>query len=179
MTGDFSVTPKPQNKKSTVVMCVFFGLALASLIVSMLLDRYRGVVGLAAFAFLVTAILMYTKYVSVVFHYDIIVTDVEEPMLVIRQTVGKRNITLCNLALADIKKVEKETAEQRKAHKTEQGVARYVCGPTLDPAVSYRLTVQNRYQSCEIIIEGTDEFSEKLLSLATEAAAQRTEDGDL
>ena len=72
MIKDFSVTPKPKNKKSIFLMCAFFALALVSLIVTFFLDKYKGVVGMVTFLSLITAILIYTKYVAVVFHYDII-----------------------------------------------------------------------------------------------------------
>ena len=109
MIKDFSVTPKPTNKNSKIVMCAFFALALVSLIVAIFIVRYKGVVGMVTLASLTTAILIYTKYVSVTFHYDIVAEGMDEPLFVVRQTVGKRNVTLCRVAFADIVKIEKES----------------------------------------------------------------------
>ena len=68
MIRDFSVTPKPKNKNAKYLMCLFFALSIASLVVSFFLKQYKGVVGMITFASLITAILIYTKYVAVIFH---------------------------------------------------------------------------------------------------------------
>jgi hypothetical protein len=159
-------------------MSLFFALALVSIIVSVFLDRYKGVAGLFTLASLTTAILVYTKYVAVVFHYDILVEDEAEPLFVVRQTVGKRNVTLCRVAFADITKIEKETAEQRRAHKTEVGTARYVYAPTLFPDVSYRISLASKREKAEIIVEGSDEFSQMLLEVAKSARELRAASAD-
>ena len=166
MIKDFSVIPKPQNKKSVVLMSVFFVLAIIALAVTFFLEKYKGVVGMIILASLTTAILIYTKYVSVVFHYDIIGEGVDEPLFVVRQTVGKKNVTLCRIALADITSVKRETAAERRAHKTPMGVMRYVYTPTLMPSWSFRITVSSRYEKAEIILEITEEFAQMLLSLS-------------
>ena len=178
MTSNFSVTPKPQNKNAKLLMCAFFLVALVSLVVTLFLEKYRGVVGMVTFASLITAILVYTKYVAVKFHYDIIVEDVEEPLFIVRQTIGKRDVTLCRIAFADITKIEKETAEERRAHKSAQGVAKYSYTPTLSPSVSYRIFIFSRYEKAEIVIEGTEELFEMLRYLSVSAKANRVTEDD-
>ncbi len=178
MTSNFSVTPKPQNKNAKILMSAFFAIALVSLIVTLFLEKYRGVVGMVTFASLITAILVYTKYVAVKFHYDIIVEEVEEPLFVVRQTVGKRDVTLCRIAFADITKIKKETLEERRAHKTAGGVAKYSYTPTLSPSFSYRIFVLSRYEKAEIIIEGTDELCEMLKSVSASARESRVSEDD-
>ena len=130
---DFSVTPKPQNKNAQLLMSAFFLIAIISLVITVFVDRYKGVVGLVTLGALITAILVYTKYVAVVFHYDVMCEGEDEPLFVVRQTVGKKNVTLCRVAFADITKIEKETREERRSHKTEPGTARYVYAPTMFP----------------------------------------------
>ena len=173
MIKDFSVTPKPQNKNAKILMCAFFVLALISVVITIFIDKYKGVVGMVTLASLTTAILVYVKYVAVTFHYDIVAEGVDEPLFVVRQTVGKRNATLCRVAFADIVKVEKENRAERRAHKSERSVARYVYTPTLSPLVSYRIKVSSRYEKAEIIIEGSDELCEMLGSIAVEARRAR------
>lgn len=173
MIKDFSVTPKPKNKNSVILMCSFFLIAFISLAVTLFLDRYKGLVGMITLAALTTAILVYTKYVAVVFHYDIIGEGVDEPLFVVRQTVGKKNVTLCRIALADVTSVKRESRAERRAHKATAGVLRYVYTPTLMPLESVRLSVSSRYEKAEIIVELTEEFCEMLLSLSAEARAQR------
>ena len=178
MIKDFSVTPKPKNKKSLILMSAFFGVALASLLVTVFIDKYKGVVGMITLAALVTAILVYTKYVAVTFHYDIVGEDVDEPLFVVRQTVGKRNVTLCRISLASITSVSKETAKQRREHKSPRDVVRYVYTPTLAPAESFRITVSSRYEKAEIIVEFTEQFAEMLMTLVAEAKANRVYEDD-
>ena len=173
MINNFSVTPKPQNNNSKIFMYSFFVIALISVVVSFFLVRYKGVAGLVTLASLTTAILVYTKYVSVLFHYDVFSEGEDEPLFVVRQTVGKKHVTLCRVAFADITKIEKETREERRSHKTEPGTARYVYAPTMFPETSYRISVNNGREKAEIIIEGTDELRDKLLEIAKIAKEMR------
>jgi hypothetical protein len=178
VTKDFSVTPKPQNKNAQLLMSAFFLIAIISLVITVFVDRYKGVVGLVTLGALITAILVYTKYVAVVFHYDVMCEGEDEPLFVVRQTVGKRNVTLCRVAFADFVGIKKESAAERRAHKTDTGVRKYVYTPSLSPAVSYRITVADKKERSEIIIEGTDELSEMLMRVSAEAKALRAELGE-
>ena len=178
MIKDFSVHPKPQNNNSKKVMWIFYALGAVAAVLSVMLESYRGVAGLVALAFISSGILMFTKYVSVAFYYDIIAEDVDTPMFIVRQRVGKRDVTLCRVDIADIVSVKRETAKERKAHVREQGTAYYVYAPTLNPPVSYRMRVNNAREHAELILEGSDEFFEMITALAAEARALRQDDED-
>ena len=178
MIKDFSVTPRPKNKNAIIMMSAFFVLTAISLIISIFITRYKGVVGMITLLSLTTAILIFTKYVSVTFHYDILAEGMEEPLFVVRQTVGKRDVTLCRIALADINRIEKESAQVRRAHKTAAGVARYNYTPTLFPSESHRLFVSSRYEKAEIVLEISDEFEKMLTALICEARQARAENSD-
>ena len=173
MISSFSAHPKAQNKNAKIFMAAFFVLAFIALIVSMLMTSYTWVAGMVVLASLTTAILIYTKYVTVDFYYDVITDDVDEPLLVVRQQVGKRSVTLCRVPLADIMTVTKETKEERKNHKRERGVGLYVYSPTLSPSVSYRILVSNRYERSEVILEGSDDFFAKIKEISQEARRMR------
>ena len=176
MIKDFSAHPKPQNNNSKKVMWLFFILGAVAAVISVAISSWRGVVGLAALALISTGILMYTKYVSVAFYYDILAEDMDTPIFVVRQRVGKRDVTLCRVELADIVSVKRESAAERKAHEREAGTSYYVYAPTLNPPVSYRMRVVNPRERADLILEGTDEFFEKIIELANEARALRQED---
>ncbi len=178
MITDFSAQPKPQNNNAKIVMWIFFGISAVAFVISTIVGRYRGVVGAVCVASVVTAILMYTKYVSIKFYYDIIAVGVDEPMLVVRQLVGKREVTLARVALADITDIKRETSAERKAHRRPKTTSLYIYGPTLAPAVSYRVYVSSRYEKSEVILEGSDEFFAKLLEYAAEARTFRTEEDE-
>ena len=176
MIKDFSVHPKPQNNNSSKLMWLFFALGGVAAVISVMLESYRGVVGLLALALISSGILMFTKYVSVAFYYDVIAEGVDTPLFVVRQRVGKRDVTLCRVDLADIVSVKRETAIERKAHAREQGTAYYVYAPTLNPPVSYRMCVTGARERAELVLEGTDEFFKMLTDLAAEARALRQDD---
>lgn len=171
--SDFSAQPKAQNQNSKIFMYIFFALALVTAVLSIILPVYRGVVGMVTLGCLTTAILMYTKYVSVKFYYDVMVTGLDEPLLVVRQAVGKRNVTLARVALADIISITRETREERRQHKRDKGVLLYNYGPTMSPSVTYRLQVRNPIERADIVLEGSDEFFEKIKEYASLARKSR------
>ena len=173
MITNFSAQPKPQNNNAKILMWLFFGLSAVAAVVYVLISTYRGVVGAVAVASVTTAILMYTKYVSVKFFYDVISEDGEDPLFVVRQKVGRRDVTLCRVELADIISIDKETAAERKAHKRAKTTPLYVYAPTIAPEVSYRMKVRNSYEHSEIILEGSDEFFSTVMKYADEARTMR------
>ena len=180
MTGDFSVQPKQSNNNAKIVMWIFFGISAALFATSALFKQmgwgYAGVISTAGLISIVTAILMYTKYLSVKFYYDVLVTGVDEPLFVVRQLVGKREMTLARVALADIVDIKRETSEERRAHKRDKMTALYIYAPTLSPAVSYRMLVRSYSERSEIILEGSDEFFAKLTELSREARIMRNDE---
>ena len=178
MISEFSVCPKPQNNKAKIIFLLTLLCAVVVFFVSTYMKRYSGVVGLCALLLFVTAILFYTKYISVSFRYDIMISD-DIPLFVVRQIVGKRESTLCRIELADIYSVERETASERRAHKTPSGYLKYVYTPTFSPSEIYRLTVKGRYEKCEIIIEGAEKLASLLNSYAIEARELRAQALDI
>ena len=173
MVQEFTVHPKPQNKNSRIVFLILFLVSVLGFVTYLFMDRYRGLVGFASVLVLVLALLVYTKYISVEFYYDIALDSEGVPMFVVRQTIGKRQTTLCRLDLADILKIEKESASERRDHKTDYGVVKYIYAPTMNPPISYRMTVSSRYEKAEVIIECNDDFAHILKKYSAEARALR------
>ena len=173
MITDFSAQPKPQNKKARNLMILFFVLAAIAFAITTIVGQYRGIIGMLCVGFLTSGTLMYTKYLSVRFYYDIIATGVDEPLFVVRQMTGKREVTLCRVTLADIERVERETAAERKAHKKDKTTALFIYCPTLSPNVSYRMYVKSGFEKSELILEGSDEFFSKVVEFAAEARELR------
>ena len=169
MINEVSVTPKPQNNNSKILMTVFLALAAVVIIVSLAIDKYKGVVAFVGVCFLVSAILVYTKYVSVRFYYDVIITDDGEPLFVVRQLTGRRIVTLCRVPLAEITDIKKETRKERKAHVRAKNTPLFVYFPTLSPELSYRMSVGRGDSASEVLIECSDEFSSLLSAYCAEA----------
>lgn len=169
MINEFSVHPKPTNNKAKIVFFITVIAGLAVSTVSCFLPIYKGLVGMVGLLLIVTALLFYTKYIAIEFYYDIVKDDDGLPLLVVRQTIGKRTTTLCRIELADITKVETESAAERRAHKTERGVLKYNYTPTFSPSEVHRITVINRYERAEIVIEGSRELADMLRTYSAEA----------
>lgn len=176
MINEFSAHPKPRNKNAKIAFALALAVSAAGFAAYLMMDRYKGVVGLFAMFSLVTAILFYTKFISPSFYYDITFDSEDTPIFVVRQIIGKRQTTLCRIDLADIVAVEYETRAARRAHKTPQDTRKYVYAPTMMPPDVYRMTVRSRYERAEIIIEAGEEFAALLRSYSEEARALRTEE---
>ena len=150
-------------------MSVFFGLAAVAIVISLALESYKGIVSFAGMLFLVSGILVYIKYVAVRFYYDVMITSDGEPLFVVRQLSGRREVTLCRVPLAEITSLKKESAEERKAHVRAAGVSLFVYFPTLAPKVSYRISVGRGSEASEVLIECSDEFAALISDYVSEA----------
>lgn len=175
MIKEFSVHPKPSNKKSKIFFLISFLISALGILLYLMMDMYKGIVGIFAILMLTTSILIYTKFIAVELYYDITFDTNETPIFVVRQLTGKRQTTLCRINLADINSVRHESREEYKRHKTPKGVRRYIYAPTLFPKEVYRVFGKNRYESYELIIECSSDFADLLLEYAKEAKLLESE----
>ena len=178
MINNFSVHPKPQNNNAKIACLIMTVISVLGFILYFMMDSYKGFAGVFALFCLATAILIYTKFISPEFYYDIISEEGIEPLFVVKQVIGKRTSTLCRIALADIVSVAYEDKKARREHKTERDTKKYVYAPTLFPKYTYRITLRSRYEKAEIIIECSEEFSAMLLDCSAEAKEMRANDED-
>lgn len=169
MIREFSSKAKPSNANARILFIVTLVFAAAFIMISMLIDEYRGVVSLVGTAFIVVAVTLYTRYVGSEYYYEVVCDSEQNWLFVVRQATGKRQSTLCRIALKDIVKIECESAKERQSHKTEAGVVKYSYLPTLYPTKSYRIIASNIYEKAEILIEVSDEFASFLRIYANEA----------
>lgn len=169
MNKSFSARPKPSNNNAKIAFGITLGIAAVGFLFYFLMERYRGIVGTVALFVLVTALLIYTKFISPSFVYDVIADGSDVPLFIVRQIIGKRVTTLCRIELSEIVSVKHETRAERRAHKTPRDYKKYVYAPTMSPAEDYRLTVINRYERAEIVIEISDELAELLREMVKEA----------
>ena len=175
MIKETSVRPKAKNNNAKIAFFVTLLISALGFTTYFMMERFKGFVGMFSLMVLITAILIYTKFIAPVFTYDI-TFDVEgAPMFVVRQTVGKRITTLCRVWLSDLASVEFEDKATRKAHKTPVGFKKYIYAPTMFPKEVYRITLKGRYEKSEIIIECSEEFAELLRQGAAEAKECRQE----
>ncbi len=175
MIKSFSARPKPSNNNAKIAFCIALGISAVGFLFYYLMERYRGIVGTAALFVLVTALLIYTKFISPSFAYDVFQDSSDVPLFVVRQIIGKRTTTLCRVELSDVISIKHETKEERRAHKTPNDYKKYVYAPTMSPAENYRITVVNKYEKAEIIIEISDELADLFRELVKEAREARME----
>ena len=173
---DFSVKLTPTNNKARTAFIALLMGAFVLFALSTLIPLYRSLVSLGGMVCLVASLTLYTKYISPVYYYDFTDDGYGTRLFVVRQMTGKRQTTLCRISFGEIKRVERETPEIRKSHKTPEGYRKYSYLPTLDPETSYRLTIENSYEKAEILIEVTDELAEMIKNYANEAGEYPTEE---
>ncbi len=175
MIREISVHPKPTNNKAKISFYTFltlfvFGTAVYFVMRTLEVEK-SGLIGFIPLVSVTVAIFFYNKYLGSKYYYDVVIDSEGTPLFVIRQIVGKRASTLCRIALSDIVKVERETAEERKAHKTPTDYRKYIYVPTFKPETTYRIISRSRYEKSEIVIECSDEFAETIGAYAAEARA--------
>ena len=175
MTGDFSVRPKPQNNNAKILMWAGYIIGFVSAFASCFAgnaSRYTIIIAAVGF---ILGLVVHTKYVAVELYYDVITDGVEEPVFVVRYKTGKRVTTMCNISLADVVSVTAETASERKAHKKERDVGLYNFAPTLFPEKTYRMCVRSLRGKNDLILEGSEEYFQKIMEIVGEAKTLRME----
>ena len=176
MIREFSVRPKPTNNKARILFIVCSALAFALVTLSTVIRLYRGLVSMAGVVLLTLALALYTKYILPVYFYDIFIDSDGTPLFVVRQQTGKRHTTLCRIPLYEIVRVEKQSRQQRREHKTPYEVKKYAYLPTVDPDVVFRITTSSRHERAEILIESSDGFAELLSAYSVRARDMYSED---
>ena len=178
MIREFSVKPKPSNNKARYIFVFCTSISFALILLSTFIPAYKGMVSLVGVSLLTLALMIYTKYIAPIYYYDITFDSEGNAVFVVRQQTGKRCTTLCRIALSEIVKIEKQNAEQMKAHKTPMGVVKYSYLPTLSPSLAYRITTSGRYERAEILIESSEEFAGLLTSYSSEARERYTDNDE-
>ena len=169
MIREFSVKAKPSNNKARALFIIFMLCAFVLVMTSTVVSEYRGAIALWGVGFLTLALLFYSKYILPVYYYDVMVDSSGTPLLVIRQQMGKRQSTLCRIALGDIISIESEDKAKRRGHKTPGNYKKYSYLPTLDPTLCYRVRMQNDYEKAEILLEISEDMAGLLSSYVDEA----------
>ncbi|MBQ7386933.1 MAG: hypothetical protein IJW03_02075 [Clostridia bacterium] len=169
MINELSAKAKSSNNNAKVAFYVTFIAAVVIFGVSFILPRFSGLVGNVGLIMIVAAVLIYSKYVSPEYYYDVTHDSAGSAVFVVRMITGKRQSTFCRIGLAEIVKIERESAEERKKHKTPRDTKKYSYCPTLMPSITYRIYTRSRYEKAEIIIEVSDEFASLLERYAAEA----------
>ena len=167
MISEMSTKMQPSNNYARLIFAFFTAGGICLSLLSTFIPRFGGVVALFGAVLLVSAVTVFSKYVAAVYYYDITFDYNDTPIFVVRQIIGKRESTLCRIDIADIVGVQRETAKERRAHKTPIGYVKYNYSPTLWPKETSRLIVEGKYEKAEIIIEN-ELYAENLARISKE-----------
>lgn len=176
MIREFAVRPMPKNKKARTLFFILLSAAAATVIASYFLTSYKGIVQLGSLILLVSAVVIYTRYLGSVYSYEVTYDSDETPIFVVCQLSGKRRTSLCRVDLADIVEISLLSAEAYRAYKTEPGMKRYNYTPTLFPEEVYLMKVRSRTERADVFLELSAECRDTLLAYAATARSLRTED---
>lgn len=160
MVKEMSVHTVPTNKKARTVVSGLFASALILLVVSAILDKYKGLFGMAILAVLTAAILFYTRYIAAKYIYDLTTSEDGCPILIARSITGKRQTTLMRIDLCTVDSVERLDADQIKAYRIDSGILKYVYSPTFKPDSLILIRSRSRYEKADVFIEAPKEFEE-------------------
>ena len=174
MINDLSVRPKAQNKRADRIFYTLLLVAFAFIFASSLAERYRGVISLGAVISIVVALVIYNRYMSGQYSYDVVASCVDTPLFIVRRTVGKKTTTLFNAELRTLAALD-VIAEGERAD-VAGGSRKYNFCPTLDAVRRARITFKTRYEETAVLIEGSDEFFSTLSQYAAEARELLTDD---
>lgn len=169
MITELSVSPRPANKSAVITFGALLFSAAITTVLYLTAERFRGVIGLLAIAFITAAVLIYTRYIAVKYYYDVTFDSSAQAVFTVRQLIGRRASTLCCIRLSSITGLEYEKREERKKHKIPYGTRKYNYTPTLIPEDTIRIYSKTRTEVAEIVIEGSRELLLKLSEFAREA----------
>ncbi len=165
---DISYNPKPANNKARYVFAALLGSAMIAFAVCMLTPMYRGVVSMFMGAFLVAAILIYTRYIGSEYIYEIITSPGGYADFVVTHRIGKRRTVLCRVDVTSVVEVRLMNDKERRAYKSEPDTAVYSYHPTLMPESVYLLRLRSDTEKADLFIEAGAELAEILKESARE-----------
>lgn len=169
MIKEFSIHAKATNNNAKIAFAVCFFASFILLFSANAFQKLVWIPQLCGMLLLVAAITLYTKFLSSKYFYEITFDTEGTPLLVVNQVIGKRMTTLCRVGLYEVVKVESESAEERKNHKTSAGVRKYTYVPTLFPERTCRVYTSGRHERAEVVIEVSDEIAALISDYAREA----------
>ena len=178
MIREFAVRPMPKNQNARRLFFILLGAAVATVAISYFLPSHKGIVQLASLILLVSAVLIYTRYLGSTYSYEVAHDTEGTPIFLVTQLTGKRRTALCRVNLSDIQGIEVLTGAQYRAYKPEAGIKKYNYTPTLNPDEVHLMQVRSRTEKAVVFLELSEEYRSMLLSFIEEAKALRAMDFD-
>lgn len=174
---DFTYRPEINKKKA---VNLFVGLLLLSavfVVISVFVSRYKGLISLAAVIGITLALAVYNRFLAGVYAYIVMTDSSGTPLFLVTRTVGRSVSTLCRVELADVVGMSL-LQKDKKSDDGSKGRKKMNFCPSVSPSAVYVLETKNRYEHFEILLEGSEEFAQRILEYAEIAKRLKQEAED-
>lgn len=178
MINEYSVSPKPSNRKAIYVSFLSFAITVVLVALYSSIELYRGIVGVFALIFLTVGIFIFTKYIGPKMYYEIMIDSDGVPLLIVRDVIGKRGTTYSRVELHTIVSAEKLEGDSLKRFKCKEGFTKFTYSPTFMPDSLYCFNIVSRYEKAHVLLEVSDEFASLLMKYAEEAKSMVIDDAE-
>ncbi len=173
MISDMKFRPTGQNQKGKRIFLIVLLLSAATFAVSLFLEAYQGVVQLVSLVGLTVALYFYNRYLATSYEYEITKDRKGTPVFVVSAYSGKRVSTMCCIALWDIHEIRHLSRDEYRADKRPADVQKHTFLQTFSPEFITKISVRERGQKIELIIEANEAFEEYLSTIVSEAKGYR------
>ena len=162
MYNEISYVAKPKTKTAKYVLMGLSGSALIFVVMANITPKYTGIVWMVAFAFIVSSIYVFNRYVGAEYCYSIANTDT--PSFIVTQRVGKTVRTMARLDLSSLIEVRAIKTEEYRKYKCERGVLKYSYFPTMFPQTLYLVRMRSPCEKADLFIEVDESFAGALIT---------------
>lgn len=155
---------------------LFFTFIFASaifVVLSMTVKKYAGVISLVAVGLLTATCMIYLRYIVSDYIYSVTEGTDGQAFLIFSKVTGKKQSMMGNIPLYSITSIQKFTNEALKTYKSDKKYRKYNFAPSFNPEAVYIIKANNGGQHFEIVIEGTDEFSARLIEYSNIAKEEK------
>ncbi len=164
--SEFKFTPKADKKQ--VFPMLFLALAVGGVLVILSVSSplYKGVISFFAAISLTAAVYYYTRYIAETTSYSVIINSNNEPMFLVNKTVGKRSNLAFMTHVSGIVSIQKFTKSGENKYIRDSQTRKYNFTVTYGLNEFYVLKSKSNSESCEVLLECTDEVARRLLEYA-------------
>ena len=173
---EFSYRPKPNKKKVFPLLFTLMALSGVLFILSSTLQRYRGVIGLAALIGISVCMYLYLKYLSSELIYSVMVDSNNEAVFLVNKVIGKRSSLMFSAYLHDVVCIQKFAKNGENKYTYDKKFRKFNFTVTYGASEFYSVRVKSRECSLDVFLECTPEVAARLDSYARIAKSALSEE---
>ena len=179
MNGEIlEFTYRPRANKKRVFPLFFTLLALSGvlMILSVQLERFKGVVSLGGLVGITVCMYLYLKYMSASLVYSVMIDSNKEAVFLVNKVVGKRSSLMYSSYISNIESIQKFTKETKKDYKPSRNAKKFNFSVTYGCEEFYVMKEKSRLGDFEVVLECTDAVAQRLLEYSEIAKAKADEE---